>query len=264
MGAFLKENGFIVGLSLDGPEKYHNRYRKNNKQSGSFEDVIKGWNILKEFGISNEILCTLNDYNSLYPEEIYSFFRDMGAKYITFLPVVEQTDNGELAEWSVKPEIFGDFLICVFEEWKENDIGKLEIQIIEEAMRTAFKQEHSLCILRKECGGVPVLEKNGNVYCCDHYVNPDKLLGNIGKLSLAQMLDSEQLREFGRLKSSTLPGQCRQCEVLDMCNGGCPKNRIIEIPGEANKINYLCPGYLNFFKHIKPFAQVVASLNNPA
>jgi uncharacterized protein len=260
-GAFLKENDFIVGLSLDGPEKYHNRYRKNLNQEGSFKDVIKGWNILQEYGVTSEILCTLNDYNSLHPVGIYNFFRDIGARYITFLPVVEQSDNGELAEWSVRPEVFGNFLISVFEEWKRSDIGKIEIQIIEEAMRTALKEEHSLCILREECGGVPVLEKNGNVYCCDHYVSPDSLLGNISKIALSQMLDSEQLRNFGRIKSSTLPGKCLRCEVLDMCNGGCPKNRIVESPGEANKINYLCPGYLSFLRHIKPFTQLVASLS---
>ena len=124
-GEFFAERGFIVGLSVDGPEKFHNRYRKKINHTDTFEEVMNGWNILKEYGVNYEILCALNDFNSLYPVEVYNFFRDMGARYITFLPVVEQTESGELTEWSVKPEVFGDFLIGVFEEWKSRDIGKV-------------------------------------------------------------------------------------------------------------------------------------------
>ncbi len=262
-GEFFAERGFIVGLSVDGPEEIHNRYRKKINHTDTFKEVINGWDILKEYGVNYEILCALNDFNSLYPVEVYDFFRDRGARYITFLPVVEQKESGELTEWSVKPEVFGDFLIGVFEEWKNRDIGMLDIQIIEEAMRTAFNQDHSLCILRKECGGVPAIEKNGDVYCCDHYVNQSYLLGNIEAKSLSEMLDSEQLRNFGHFKLSSLPEICKSCKVRDMCNGGCPKNRIVNIPGEANKINYLCPGYLRFFSYIKPFADLVARLNIP-
>lgn len=262
-GDFFADRGFIVGLSVDGPEDYHNRYRKKTDQSATFKEVINGWNVLKECGVTYEILCALNNYNSLYPVEVYRFFRDMGARYITFLPLVELTESGDLAGWSVKPKTFGDFLIEVFEEWKSSDIGKVDIQIIEESMRTAFNQDHSLCILRKECGGVPVIEKDGNVYCCDHFVNQGNLLGNIETRTLSEMIDSEQLSNFGRFKLSSLPVTCKTCEVLDMCNGGCPKNRIVNIPGETNRINYLCPGYLSFFKHIKPFARLVAELDMP-
>jgi uncharacterized protein len=160
---------------------------------------------------------------------------------------------------SVPAGIFGDFLNTVFDDWKEHDIGKIKVQIFEEALRTAFNQDHTLCIFKQRCGGVPVIEHNGNVYSCDHFVTPDHLLGNILEHPIAEMLDCRQQQNFGQAKQDNLPAYCLQCEVLDMCNGECPKNRFILTPDGEPGLNYLCAGYRKFFNHCKPFVQEVAA-----
>jgi uncharacterized protein len=197
--------------------------------------------------------------NAGRPKEVYRYFKSIGAQFLTFLPLVIRNKNGTDLERSVDPEAFGNFLCDVFDEWVEKDIGKINIQIIEEAVSAALRNDHTLCIFKKICGGVPVVEMNGDFYSCDHFADSWHLVGNITHATLAELLDSEAQRSFGEAKFKNLPGYCRRCEVLDMCNGECPKNRIIPSPDGEPGLNYLCSGYRKFFNHVRPFTQAVAS-----
>lgn len=252
---FLADENFLTGISMDGPEEYHDRYRKGRDGSGSFRQVMRGYELLKKFGITTEVLCVVNSYNGGSPGILYDFFRGIDAKYMTFLPLVERVPGSEtgVSSETVPAVVFGNFLSEIFDRWVEKDAGRIKIQIIEEALRRAFNQEHTLCIFKVNCGGVPVVEHNGDFYSCDHYVDQDHLLGNINEGSLAGFLDSEKQQAFGRSKSLSLPRYCRECDVLDMCNGECPKNRFILTPDGEPGLNYLCPGYKIFFKHCQPF-----------
>ncbi len=178
---------------------------------------------------------------------------------MTFLPLVEKDCSKELSvsDRSVRPEDFGRFLSAIFDEWTENDIGRIKVQIFEEALRTAFRQDHTLCIFKVDCGGVPVVEHNGDFYSCDHYVESEHLAGSINGTSLADLLESSRQKEFGMAKSKTLPRYCIDCDVRDMCNGECPKNRFISTPGGEPGLNYLCAGYKMFFNHCKPFIEAL-------
>lgn len=257
---FFSEEGFIVGLSIDGPEFLHNRYRLTRGHKPTHKDVVRGYSHLKEYQVLCEILCVVNSCNVQYPAETYQYFKQLMTEYITFLPlVISQPGNtNNVSDHSVAPSAFGDFLCAVFDEWKDKDIGKIKIQIIEEAVRTAFKQEHTLCIFKKICGGVPVVEHNGDFYACDHFVDKDHLIGNIMHTTLINLLDDPRQKTFGRGKLDSLPTRCLQCEVRDMCNGGCPRNRLIETSEQGKKLNYLCAGYKQFFTHCKPFIEAVA------
>jgi uncharacterized protein len=258
--AFFSENNFLVGVSIDGPGIFHNKLRLTGNGKGSFDRVMKGYLLLKKHGVVTEILTVVSSVNSGQPEEIYQFLREIGGEYITFLPLVIKTNGNKtgVTASSVIPDDFGSFLISVFNKWVSEDIGRVKIQIIEEALRTSFRQDHTLCIFKRICGGVPVVERNGDFYCCDHFVDRDHLVGNILKKPLAEMIDSEMQLSFGQIKKNTLPQYCLDCEVLDMCNGECPKNRFIKAPDGEAGLNYLCTGYKSFFNHIKPFADTVA------
>ena len=259
---FLKKENFVVGISLDGPEKFHslNRIRKDGQSS--FMEVLQGYRFLKSYGIPCEILCVVNSVNVLSPIELYRFFKSLEAEFITFLPLVEPLNATAktVSERSVPAKAFGEFLCAIFDEWRACDIGTVKIQIFEEALRTAFGLEHTLCIFKKICGGVPVLEHNGDLYSCDHFVNREHLLGNIRKTSLARMLESPEQKKFGQAKLALLPMCCLECEVRDMCNGGCPKDRFIDTAGGEPVLNYLCDGYKLFFRHCKPFVEQVAQI----
>lgn len=258
-GRFLRDEGFVAGISLDGPARYHNLNRIRNDHSGSFADVMRGLDIIRKHNVPHEYLCVVSNDNVHAPLKIYSFFRDLGAAYITFLPLVERKGGGsEPGDRSVRPADFGRFLAVIFDEWIEKDIGRIKVQIFEEALRTAFNQEHTLCIFRQECGGVPVVEMNGDFYSCDHYVNDEHLIGNITVTALAELLDHPEQIAFGKAKKNTLPRYCLSCEVLDMCNGECPKNRFITSPDGEAGLNYLCEGYRYFFNHCRPFVSEVA------
>jgi uncharacterized protein len=196
------------------------------------------------------------------PLEIYNYFREMGASFVTFLPLVQKISENrpEVSTDSVRAVEFGRFLADIFDAWLANDIGRVRVQIFEEALRTAFGQDHTLCIFKKVCGGVPVLEMNGDFYSCDHYVNSENLIGNIRDRSLADMLDDPRQKAFGRNKLISLPHYCLECSVLHMCNGECPKNRFISTPDGEAGLNYLCEAYRYFFEHCKPFVSEVARL----
>jgi uncharacterized protein len=258
---FLSGENFYVGVSIDGTEGIHDEYRLSHAGQPSFDKTVKGYRMIQEYGIRNEILCVVSNINADRPLEVYRFLKSLGAIYLTFLPLVNRRRNSGNTDpdYSVGSDSFGDFLCAIFDEWVAEDIGKVQIQIIEEALRTIFSDEHTLCIFKKVCGGVPVVEKNGNFYSCDHYVDADHLVGNIMQSTLSELLDSEPQIFFGKAKQSTLPEYCRECEVIEMCNGECPRNRFILTPeGEAG-LNYLCSGYRKFFNHIRPFTEAVAA-----
>jgi len=257
---FLAAKKFYVGLSLDGSRKLHDCYRRTKSGKPTFSQVWKGYGFLRDQGARIEILCVVNDTNVQYPEEIYRFFKKLDVEYVTFLPLVEADPERDSAvsQPSVSPEAWGNFLSAIFDEWMDRDIGRIKIQIFEEALRTAFGQDHSLCIFRQTCGDIPVVEHNGDFFSCDHFVDADHRLGNIIETPLAELLENPAQRDFGRAKMDRLPEYCQQCEVLDMCHGGCPKNRFIKTPVGELGLNYLCQGYKRFFTHCKPFVEEVA------
>lgn len=257
---FFKSENFVIGISIDGPAWLHDNYRRNKGNKPTWRATVRGFRLLKKHGIVPEILCVINAKNVAHPMIIYDLFRQMGAKYITFLPLVgrDSSSPSGVTEDTVGPDEFGHFLSTIFDAWVENDIGDIKIQIFEEAARTAFDQDHTLCIFKKDCGGVPVVEHNGDFYSCDHYVNRDHLLGNIRDHSVRHYLESKRQIAFGRDKSETLPGYCKECDVRSMCNGECPKNRFILTPDGEPGLNYLCRGYKYFFNHCRPFIDAIS------
>jgi uncharacterized protein len=259
---FLAAERFAVGISLDGPEEMHNHYRLARDGRGSFAQTMRGYEALQRQRVTCEILCVVTDQNVRCPLEVYRFFKKLGAPFISFLPLVERDPSSErgTTRHSVPVEAWGEFLCAVFDEWTTYDIGRLKVQIFEEAARPAFGQGHTLCIFKEVCGGVPVVEHDGDFYSCDHFVDAEHRIGNIRRVPLAELLNSPSQLAFGRAKLDALPRYCLGCEVRAMCNGGCPKNRFIETPtGEAG-LNYLCAGYRRFFNHCTPFVAQIAEL----
>jgi len=259
---FLAEEGFAVGLSMDGPAEMHDMFRVTKDGEPTHGLVMRGYRLLQRHGVPTDILCVVNAYNVRFPLEVYRFLRGIGAQYISFLPMVEPDPEAEggVDTMSVQPGAWGEFLCAVFDEWRAHDIGKVRVQIFEEATRTAFGQEHSLCIFRPTCGDIPVVEHNGDFYSCDHYVDEGHRLGNITETPLVELLESPEQRAFGEAKLDSLPRICRGCEVRDMCNGECPKNRFTTSPDGEPGLNYLCEGYRRFFNHCRPFVDEVAAL----
>jgi uncharacterized protein len=258
---FFAKEGFAVGISLDGPRELHDRFRVTKDHRPTFEQAMRGYRLLQKHGVYTDVLCVVNSVNVHQPLAIYRFFKEINAQYITFLPCVdpEQDTESGVSDLSVPSEAWGMFLCTVFDEWVREDIGNVKVQVFEEAIRTAFNQEHSLCIFRHTCGDIPVMEHNGDLYSCDHYVTPEHLLGNIQQTPLVEMLESPAQRAFGENKQSTLPRYCLECSVRDMCNGECPKNRFTDTPDGEHGLNYLCKGYKLFFTHIQPFTSAVAA-----
>jgi uncharacterized protein len=254
---FLAEEGFLVGLSLDGRASDHDRFRVTPRGAPTHARVMRAWERLRAHGAAVECLCVVHAENAGHPRELYDYFRGIGVRYLTFLPLVERSPDGGVSERSLSADAWGEFLCAIFDAWLDRDIGRIKIQIFEEAARTAFGLEHSLCIFRKTCGRVLVLESNGDLYSCDHFVAPQYRLGNIAESTLAVMLDGPRQQNFGRLKESSLPRQCLRCEVREMCNGGCPKNRFIRAADGEPGLNYLCAGYRRFFRHCRPFVETL-------
>ncbi|MBN2242492.1 MAG: anaerobic sulfatase maturase [Acidobacteria bacterium] len=255
---FFSEEKFVVGLSLDGPSQFHDRYRVNVKEEPTHEQVMWAYERLRENGVQTECLCVVHSGNACAPLEIYKFFRSLGVPYLTFLPLVEPSGQESVSERTVPAGAWGEFLCSVFDAWLDRDIGRVKVQIFEEAARPAFGLEHTLCIFRKTCGGAPVLECSGDLYSCDHFTAPENFLGNIREIPLARLIDSPKQQAFGRAKRDALPRQCLQCAVLDMCNGGCPKDRFVRTEDGEEGLNYLCPGYRRFFTHCSPFVDTLA------
>ncbi len=259
---FSPAESFSVGLSLDGPQALHDRYRLTKNDKPTHKQVMQGYRLLRQHKVPVDLLCVVHAENVQHPLQVYRFFKDLKAQYISFIPLVEPETAGAggVSSRTVPSEAFGAFLCTIFDEWVRQDVSRIMIQIFEEAARPAYGQDHSLCIFRTTCGDIPVVEHNGDFYSCDHFVNPGHMLGNIRQNHLLDLLESPGQRAFGRAKLDTLPRFCRQCQVHPMCNGGCPKDRIIKTPEGEGGLNYLCAGYKRFFSHALPYLERLADL----
>jgi len=258
---FFASEGFTVGISLDGPKELHDPYRLGKGESPTHEQAMRGYRFLREHGVACDVLCVVHAGNVRFPLEVYRFFKELGVTSIGFLPLVERAPDGDANGLTVPPAAFGEFLSAVFDEWLDGDIGRVSVQIFEEAIATALGREHGLCIFRETCGDIPVIEHNGDFYPCDHFVDKAHCVGNIRKTPLASLLESPEQKTFGLAKRDRLPRSCRTCEVLSMCNGGCPKDRFLQAPDGEEGLNYLCAGYKRFFFHCRPFVAQVAALS---
>jgi uncharacterized protein len=283
--AFFKEHNFLVGLSVDGPRPIHDTYRVNKGGAGSFDQVMRGYELLQKHGVDVNILCTVHAANQHHPLAVYRFFRDeLAVNYIQFIPIVERatarflplanvgwserpggerplyTQSGSLVtERSVNGKQYGRFLCTIFDEWVRRDVGRVFVQIFDTTLGAHLGQ-YSLCIFAPTCGNALALEHNGDLYSCDHYVEPDYLLGNIQETHMIELVASDKQRQFGRDKQETLPRYCRECEVRFACNGGCPRNRFSRTPDGEAGLNYLCAGYKLFFKHVERPMKIMANL----
>ena len=283
--AFFKEHGFLVGLSVDGPRELHDTYRVDRRGQGTFDLVMRGWRFLRKHEVDFNILCTVNAANQQHGRTVYRFFRDeLGAKWVQFIPIIErateqtiqiankgwseqagkkrllytQTGN-RVTERTVGAEQYGRFLVDIFEEWVRHDVGQVYVQLFDVTLE-AFFGRHLLCIHAPTCGYGPALEHNGDLYSCDHFVEPDYKLGNIHQTHMLELVASARQRQFGQDKRDTLTAQCRDCKVLNWCNGGCPKDRFaLSRDGEPGH-NYLCPGLELFFTHTGPTFNVMVQL----
>jgi uncharacterized protein len=283
--AFFKQHRFLIGLSVDGPKGMHDAYRVDKHGAGSFEQVMRGWEVLRRHDVEVNILCTIHAANADHPVEVYRFFRDhLHTNFMQFIPIVERTtealipvanlgwgkrpggdrplytQNGaQVTDRSVRAEQFGRFLIAIFDEWVRRDVGHVFVQTFDVALGSWLGQ-HNLCIFSPTCGDAVALEHNGDLYSCDHYVEPDYRLGNIRETPMGELVASERQRAFGQHKQSSLPKYCRDCEVLFACHGECPRNRFISTPDGEAGLNYLCAGYKLFFNHIDPAMKTMAAL----
>jgi uncharacterized protein len=260
---FLATERFAVGLSLDGPAALHDAYRVTKDGKATHEQVMRGYRLLRKHGVAVDLLCVVHARNVPFPLDVYRFFRQIGAEYLSFIPLVEPRPGapGGVSERTVPPRAFGDFLCSIFDEWLRRDRERIVVQSFEEAARPAFGLDHSLCVFRPTCGDVPVVEHNGDFYSCDHFVTPEHRLGNIRETPLLELLESPAQQAFGRAKQQALPRDCQECDVRDMCNGGCPKDRIVRAPDGSPGLNYLCAGYRRFFTHCRPYTVQMATMD---
>jgi len=265
---FLRRNHFLVGISIDGPQEFHDLYRRARNGGPSFQKVMRGIRLLNKHGVEWNAMAVVNDYNADYPLEFYGFFKHIGARYIQFSPIVERimphadgrhlacpADNGQwsMADFSVGPEQYGRFLCTLFDEWVKNDVGSTFIQLFDSTLARWMGAQPGVCFMAETCGHAAVMEYNGDVYCCDHFVFPEYRLGNIRTSTLTGMMYSERQLNFGAAKTATLPRQCRECKWLSACNGGCPKDRFATTADGEQRLNYLCAAYRQFFAHVAPY-----------
>ena len=264
---FFRENNFLVGVSIDGPQEFHDEYRRTATGKPTFHKVMQGIRLLNKHNVEWNALAVVNDFNADYPLEFYNFFKEIGCHYIQFTPIVERRierndglslapgmeEGGELVDFSVTPEQWGKFLCTIFDEWVRHDVGTYFIQIFDATLANWAGVQPGLCSLAKECGHAGVMEFNGDVYSCDHFVYPEHLLGNINEKTITEMMYGEKQREFAKLKHELLPQQCRECPVEFACHGECPKNRFTHDKYGNPGLNYLCKGYRQFFEHVKPY-----------
>jgi uncharacterized protein len=264
---FFNENSFLIGLSLDGPKELHDAYRKDKGGRGTFDRVVRAARSLQKHKVEFNILCTVNSKNADHPLDVYRFFRDdLDAHYIQFIPIVERDNESGFQEGntvtdrSVRPDRWGRFLMEIFDEWVKRDVGRTFVLNIDGALAGWLDMAGTICIFGPTCGLGMALEHNGDLYSCDHFVEPDYHLGNILRTPMIELAASEQQRRFGEDKKDTLPRYCRECEVLFVCNGECPKNRFVETPDGEPGLNYLCEGYKAFFKHVDRPMKIMAGL----
>lgn len=264
---FFHNNHWLVGVSIDGPQDFHDEYRKNKQGKPSFVKVMQGIKLLKKHQVEWNAMAVVNDYNADYPLEFYHFFKDLECHYIQFTPIVERihlNSDGrylanvlqkeeKLADFSVTPEQWGNFLCTLFDEWVKNDVGKYFIQIFDATLANWMGTQPGVCTMAPTCGHAGVMEFNSDVYACDHFVFPEFKLGNIYEKSLIEMMYGDKQSRFGLQKRDALPAQCKACKYLFACNGECPKNRFLTTEDGEFGLNYLCKGYYQFFDHIAPY-----------
>jgi uncharacterized protein len=280
---FLKQNNFLVGLSIDGPRELHGRFRVDKNQKPTFDKVVRGLEFLQKHKVEFNTLTVVNRANSLQPLEVYRFLKGIGSEFLQFIPLVERAAPEELkargydfsappdfsrvknifsavTDFSVRAEDYGNFLCVIFDEWVRNDVGKIFIQLFDVALGNWLGLGSSLCVFAEKCGAALAIEHNGDVFSCDHYVYPRWKLGNVMNQTLGMMVDSPAQKKFGDDKLDSLPKFCRDCDVRFACNGECPKQRFIQTPDRENGLNYLCAAYKKFFNHIDPHMKTMAQL----
>ena len=264
---FFHENNFLIGLSMDGPKELHDFYRKDKGGHGTFERVVQAARLLQKHKVEFNILCTVNRKNADHPLEVYRFFRDeLGVNYIQFIPIVERDnesgfqEGNKVTDRSVQTEQWGRFLIDIFDEWVKRDVGQTFVLNFDGALAGWLNMAGTVCIFGPTCGQGTALEHNGDLYSCDHFVEPNYYLGNILKAPMIELVASDNQQKFGRDKRDTLPQYCRNCDFLHICNGECPKNRFIKSPDGEPGLNYLCEGYKAFFKHADKPMRIMAEL----
>ncbi|MFO7614681.1 MAG: anaerobic sulfatase-maturation protein [Bacteroidales bacterium] len=273
---FFRDHRFLIGLSIDGPEHCHDRYRRYKSGRPSFSQTMAGLELLKKYGVEFNTLSVVNDYNAKYPLEVYNFLKNIGSRYMQFTPVVEWIDPragpdelhilpagsnkpARVTDWSVNPIAYGDFLIKIFDEWVRKDVGDYFVVTFDCILANWLRVPPPLCVYAETCGHAGVVEYNGDVYSCDHFVFPEYRLGNIKDKTLMTFMNSPFQQKFGRDKRDTLPAYCRRCEYVDICTGECPKNRIIHSPDGEPGLNYLCAGFKKFYRHVEPYFDFMAN-----
>lgn len=265
---FFAQNHWLVGISIDGPQPDHDHYRLTAAGKPSWKKVMQGIKLLKKHGVEWNAMAVVNAYNANHPLEFYRFFKENGCQFLQFTPIVERLTRHEdgrtlasladkdeisLSEASVAPEQWGYFLCAIFDEWVRKDVGKIFVEIFDCTLANWMGVSPGICAYSKECGHAGVMEHNGDVYSCDHFVFPEYKLGNIRDHSLIDMLYGEQQQEFSRLKHSSLPRQCKECDMEFACHGECPKNRFMKDRYGDSGLNYLCPGYYHYYQHVAPY-----------
>ena len=265
---FFAQNHWLVGISIDGPQPDHDHYRLTAAGKPSWKKVMQGIKLLKKHGVEWNAMAVVNAYNANHPLEFYRFFKENGCQFLQFTPIVERLTRHEdgrtlasladkneipLSEASVTPEQWGYFLSAIFDEWVRKDVGKIFVEIFDCTLANWMGISPGICAYSKECGHAGVMEHNGDVYSCDHFVFPEYKLGNIRDHSLIDMLYGEQQQEFSRLKHSSLPRQCKECDMEFACHGECPKNRFMKDKYGDSGLNYLCPGYYHYYQHVAPY-----------
>ena len=257
---FLKEHRFLVGISMDGPPAIHDRYRQDKHGRPTHAAVLRGLRLLQQHQVEYNVLCAVSRANAAHPLEVYGYFRQLGVRWLQFIPIVERVGADTVSERSVPPEDYGAFLTATFDAWIRQDVGRVFVQIFEECATVWAGLPASLCVLRETCGRGLVMEHNGDVYACDHFVLPEYRLGNIATADLQAMVETPGHRAFGDAKRDALPRVCRRCDVRFICNGGCPKDRFVTAADGDPGLNYLCAGYQSFFRHADPYLRRVAAL----
>lgn len=280
---FFAQNHWLVGISIDGPQPDHDHYRLTTAGKPSWKKVMQGIKLLKKHGVEWNAMAVVNAYNANHPLEFYRFFKENGCQFLQFTPIVERLTRHEdgrtlasladkdeisLSEASVAPEQWGYFLCAIFDEWVRKDVGKIFVEIFDCTLANWMGISPGICAYSKECGHAGVMEHNGDVYSCDHFVFPEYKLGNIRDHSLVDMLYGEQQQEFSHLKHSSLPRQCKECDMEFACHGECPKNRFMKDKYGDSGLNYLCPGYYHYYQHVAPYMdymkQELMSLRPPS
>ena len=284
-GAFLKEHDFLVGISIDGPPAMHDTYRVDKGGKPTSRRVLEGLQVLKDHGVEWNVLTTIHAVNGDHGREVYRYLRDdLEASYIQFIPIIERAtpetlqvadqgwgsgvhgrplyiqEGSLVTHRSVSAEQYGRFMIAAFEEWVRHDIGDVYVQLFDTALAAWFGEGGGICVHAATCGSQVALEHNGDLYSCDHFVEPAYLLGNIGDRTMLELIDLPQQRQFGQDKRETLTQFCRECDVRFACNGGCPKDRFATAPSGEPGQHYLCPGYSTFFHHVRAPMEAMAEL----